>query len=322
MGQTRERKIEYLSKVEKIFSEYTKALIVNADNVGSTHMQNIRIALRGKAVLLMGKNTLIRKALRDMIDAGGNANLEAIIPLLKGNVGIILTKGDLGDSRKLIESLRVAAPAKVGSIAPCDVLIPKGDTGLEPTQTAFLQALNIATKINKGQIQILDDKIVITAGNRVGNSEATLCQKLKIMPFTYGLSVLSVYDDGSVFEPSILEITDDKILKSFSQGIQNIASLSLAIGVPSSASIPHSISNAYKNILGISFGTEWSFPRVQELKDLLSNPEALAAAAAAASAASAPAAAAPAAAKKEKKEEKKEEPEEEEDGDMGFGLFD
>lgn len=321
---TRERKVEYLAKVEKIFGEYTKALVVHADNVGSTHFQNIRRTIRkgGETTILMGKNTLIRKAIRDLIESTGNNALDALVPHLKGNVGLVLTKGDLSEVRKTIETLRVAAPAKVGAIAPVDVLVPKGDTGLEPTQTAFLQALNIPTKINKGQIQILDDKIIITKGQKVGNSEATLCQKLKILPFTYGLNILQVYDDGSIYEPAVLDVTDDQILKRFSEGIQNIASLSLAIGVPTSASIPHSISNAYKNIVAIAIGSEWSFARVQELKDLLDNPEALAAASAAAAAPVAAAAAAPAAAAAAAPAAAAKDEDEDEDGDMGFGLFD
>merc|ERR1711920_864754 len=39
-------------------------LLVEADNVGSKQMQQIRISLRGHAVVLMGKNTMMRKAIR------------------------------------------------------------------------------------------------------------------------------------------------------------------------------------------------------------------------------------------------------------------
>merc|ERR1711879_923034 len=94
-------------------------------------------------------------------------------------------------------------------IAPCDVTIPAGDTGLEPTQTAFLQALNIATRINKGQIMILNDVKLLTEGEKVGASQATLLQKLKIRPFHYGLQVLSIFDDGSVYGPKVLDFNFD-----------------------------------------------------------------------------------------------------------------
>jgi large subunit ribosomal protein LP0 len=311
-----ERKEEYLNTLKNLLDTYANILLVRADNVGSKHMQSIRRSLRGKAVVLMGKNTMIRKGIRANLD--NKPELEVIIPLLKGNIGLVFTNGDLAEVRKTVEGLRVSAPAKAGAISPVEVLIPKGDTGLEPTQTGFLQALNIATKINKGQIQILDDKILLVPGQKVGNSEAALLQKLKINPFSYGLTVFQVYENGSIFDPSILDKTTESILKSFSEGIQNIASLSLAIGFPTLASIPHLVAHAYQNIVAVALGTEYTFERVKELKELLSNPGALAAAAAAA-AAPAPAKEEKAPAKQEKKAPVKEESSEEEE--MGLDLF-
>lgn len=43
----------------------------------------------------------------------------------------------------------VPAPAKMNAIAPLDVVVSAGPTGMEPSQTGFFQVLNIATKINK-----------------------------------------------------------------------------------------------------------------------------------------------------------------------------
>lgn len=52
-------------------------------------------------------------------------------------------------------------------------------------------------------------------GDKVGASEATLLNMLNISPFTYGLVVLHVYDQGTVFSPKVLDITDEDLLKSF-----------------------------------------------------------------------------------------------------------
>ena len=41
---------------------------MGADNVGSKQMQQIRMSLRGKAVVLMGKNTMMRKAIRGHLE--------------------------------------------------------------------------------------------------------------------------------------------------------------------------------------------------------------------------------------------------------------
>merc|ERR1719253_621108 len=109
-----------------------------------------------------------------------------------GNIGFVFTCGELSDLDSVIKEYVKPAAAKAGVIAPCSVTIPKGPTGLDPAQTSFFQALNIATKINKGSIEIINDCKVIVEGNKVGSSEAALLTKLGIKPFEYGLSIAHV----------------------------------------------------------------------------------------------------------------------------------
>ena len=308
-----ERKEGYIKKLNDLLSTYNKILLVGADNVGSHHMQEIRRSIRANANLLMGKNTMVRRVIRQ-----SHPELQSLLPYVKGNVGFVFTNADLGEVRNQLLSQRVAAPAKAGAISPCDVIIPKGDTGLEPTQTAFLQALNIATKINKGQIQIINDKQILTAGEKVGSSEATLLQKLSIKPFSYGLTVQVIYDEGFIYKPEVLDITPADILSKFSEGVSKLAQLSLQIGYPTLASIPHSFARAFKNVLAIAVATDYTFKQAEEIKNILENPEAFAAAAASAVVQEAPKSAAP----KDDKPAAKDDDEEESEGDMGFGLFD
>lgn len=108
----------------------------------------MRIALRGKAEMLMGKNTMIRKALRGL--AADNPDIAKLMNVVRGNVGFVFTKGDLAEIRDQLESFKVAAPARAGGIAPCEVTVPAGNTGMGPEKTQFFQALNIQTKITKG----------------------------------------------------------------------------------------------------------------------------------------------------------------------------
>jgi len=307
-------KANYFTKLVSLLDEYPKCFIVGADNVGSKQMQEIRIALRGQAVVLMGKNTMMRKAIRGHME--NNPDLERLLPHIKQNVGFVFTKEELTHVRDLLLANKVKAPAKAGAIAPLDVIVPAQNTGMGPEKTSFFQALSIPTKITKGTIEIIKDVPLIKTGDKVGMSESTLLNMLKISPFSYGLVLQKVYDSGSVFDPEILDITDEDLLSKFSSGIANVAALSLAISYPTIASVPHSVVNGMKNLLAIAAATEITFKEAETVKAFLADPSAFAAAAPAAAAAGAPAAAAadaPAA---------KEESEEEEDDDMGFGLFD
>ncbi|XP_023328575.1 60S acidic ribosomal protein P0 [Eurytemora carolleeae] len=305
-------KAGYFEKLATLLEEYPKCFIVGADNVGSKQMQEIRIALRGKAVVLMGKNTMMRKAIRGHLEK--NPELDRLLPHIKNNVGFVFTKNDLTEVRDLLVANKVKAPAKAGALAPLDVVVPAQNTGMGPEKTSFFQALSIPTKITKGTIEIISDVDLITAGDRVGMSEATLLNMLKMSPFTYGLVVQKVYEAGSVFDPAILDITEADIKAKFMSGVASVAAVSLEIGYPTMASVPHSLVNGMKNLLAIAAVTDITFKEAEMIKEFLADPSKFAAAAPAAAAAAPAAAAAKPAAKVEE--------EEEEDDDMGFGLFD
>jgi len=304
-------KANYFARLVSYLEDYPKCFIVGADNVGSKQMQQIRIGLRGTAVVLMGKNTMMRKAIKGHLEK--NPALEKLLPHIKGNIGFVFTNADLTEVREKLLENKVQAPAKPGALAPLDVIIPAQNTGLGPEKTSFFQALAIPTKISKGSIEMINDVHLVKEGERVGASEATLLNMLNISPFSYGLVVEQVYDSGTIFEPKILDIKPEDLRDRFLQGVRNVAAVSLQIGYPTVASAPHSIVNGFKNLLAVAAVTDISFKEAETLKEYLKDPSKFAAAA--------PVAAAASPAKEAKKEEKKEESEEEDD-DMGFGLFD
>jgi large subunit ribosomal protein LP0 len=47
-------------------------------------MHEIRISLRGEAVVLMGKNTMVRRAVKGFIQEGSMSDIERILPHVKG----------------------------------------------------------------------------------------------------------------------------------------------------------------------------------------------------------------------------------------------
>merc|ERR1739840_22110 len=118
--------------------------------------------------------------------------------------------------------------------------IPAQNTGLGPEKTSFFQALQIPTKISRGTIEIVNDVQLLKEGDKVGASEATLLNMLNISPFNYGLA--------------------------------NVAAVSLAIGYPTVASVPHSVVNGFKNLLAIAAVTDITFKEAATLKEYLADP--------------------------------------------------
>ncbi|KAL4342604.1 hypothetical protein GQ457_08G010720 [Hibiscus cannabinus] len=192
----------------------------------------------------------------------GNQAFLNLIPLLQVvNVGLIFTKGDL---KEVSEE------------------VAKSST-FQPRLTRVL--------LKSSQLWSLSRRVTRLA----------LLAKHGIRPFSYGLIVPSVYDNGSVFSPEVLDLTEEDLIEKFATGVSMVTALSNAISYPTLAAAPHMFINAYKNVLS-------SFPQADKVKEYLADPSKFAVAAADAGAAAV--------------EEKKPELEEEFDDNMGFSLFD
>jgi large subunit ribosomal protein LP0 len=268
MPLSREKKEKYFAKLRGFLDEFNKCFLVGVDNVGSLQLAQIRMACRGKAEILMGKNTMIRKILREYLAENPGHGFEKILPLMQGNIGFVFTNGDLAEVKKILDDNQLPAPARVGAIAPCNVICPAGPTGCDPGQTSFFQALQIQTKITKGQIEIINQVTVTLEGEKVGASEAALLQKLDIKPFAYGCVVQHVYDDGALFSPKVLDMTNEILQQKFNAAAKVVASVALVCGVPTLASLPHSVAHAFNNCVALAIeNVDVAFDEAAPYKD-------------------------------------------------------
>merc|ERR1719253_2331171 len=206
--------------------------------------------------MVFGKNTMIRRCIRNLCEEESHPEWESIVPKMIGNLGFIFTSGDFDPVMEVIAEYVKPAAAKAGVIAPCSCEIPKGPTGLDPAQTSFFQALNIATKINKGSIEIINDCTVIKEGNKVGSSEAALLTKLNVKPFSYGLMVKYIYE-GGVFSPDVLKITDDVLIGKMMAGIVACRQLSMGLSFLTAASLAPTIANGFANVVAVALEADY-----------------------------------------------------------------
>lgn len=265
-----EKKIQYKERLEAYLEEYPNILIIGVDNVGSNQMQKVRLAIRGRAVVLMGKNTMIRKIFRDNMEK--RPGLEDLLPLIVGNVGMVFCGDEMQEIRTIVTEFTVPASAKTGAIAPCDVIVPAGPTGLDPGQTSFFQALDILTKINRGSIEIINKVHLVRKGDKVSSSAVALMSKMNIQPFFYGITIDNVYENGSVYSAAVLDMTDAVLIGKFMAASNVLASIGLQVGYPCSATVPHSLANAFQTLVSVSLATEYTFEEAQKYKDYLADP--------------------------------------------------
>merc|ERR1719168_538289 len=227
----------------------------------------------------MGKNTMIRKALEFGHAKHPEAGMDKLRAATNGNVGYIFaTNCILDDVREVLSKHRKSAAAKSGQVSMVDMSLPAGPSGMDPSQTSFFQALNIGTKIVKGQIELVSDFPILKAGDKVSPSAAVLLTKLGIKPFEYGMEVEQVFQDGSVFAAAVLDIKDDVLITKFLAGVANMAAFSREVGIPTEAGLPHAFGNAFRNVAALVADIDFTFKEVEKVKLFLADPTAYAAA--------------------------------------------
>lgn len=85
------------------------------------------------------------------------------------------------------------------------------------------------------------------------------------------MSVKKVYEDGAIFEPKILDITEDDIKNRLMSSIANLASISMASGYIVKPAIPHLLGNAFKNLASVTFTSDYTFKQADALKEAAKN---------------------------------------------------
>jgi len=172
---------------------------------------------------------------------------------------MIWTNGDLHKIKDILDANSREAPARVGSLAPKDVVVPAGPTGLDPKQTGFFQALSIQTKIVKAQIEIVNPVTIIHEGEKINQSQAALLDKLKIRPFEYKMHIKNYLDEGQIIDAKVLSISPDSILDAFKKGGNNLTALSLGSGYVIPSAAPHLLMNAFKNLACVGIAADYEF---------------------------------------------------------------
>lgn len=275
------RKRDIVRRLCECFAKYKQVVIVSLDNVSTNQIHAARTILREgeyKGEMIIGKNTLIKKALHFMTanpdpsspDYEEHSKLTqkkkllSLFPLMKLNVGLIFSEEPYTELREKIEAEKLKMPARTGVIAPCDVVIPAGPTGIETGKIDLFHKLNFQCKTVKSAIEITKDLKVITKGEKVSEGATQICKLLQIVPFEYSLSFQQVYLDGVILDQSIIEMPLENIVESFKDYAGYLTALSLGANIPNVLSVPQFVANGFKTLLAIGSESGYSFKALED----------------------------------------------------------
>jgi large subunit ribosomal protein L10 len=231
-------KKEEVDDLARIIEEYDSVGVVGIAGIPSKQLQDMRRDLHGTAVLRVSRNTLQTHALED-------AGLGDLVEHIGGQVGIIATDENPFSLYKELEASKTPAPINEGEIAPNDIVIPEGDTGVDPGPfVGELQGIGANARIEEGSIQVMEDSTVLEAGGTVSADLTNVLNELGIEPKEVGLDLRAVIADGVLFSPEDLDIDIEAYRSDVSTAAARARNLSLNASFPTATTAPTLIAKA------------------------------------------------------------------------------
>ena len=242
-------KYEFVDKIVKLSREYPVIGIVNINNIPAAQMQKMRRELRNEAVLIVGRNRLIKLAL----EKSPRKNLKELAKYIEGQTGIVFTKMNAFKLAKFMEKTKTKAPAKGGEVAPEDIVVHGGETPFKPGPIiSEFQKVGLPAAVQKGKIVIRKDTLLVKKGEVISRDVAQVLTKLEIYPITVGLDLRAAYEDEIVFPKEVLHVDTEKVYGDLLNAIQYAVNLSVNMAWPTKLTMPLLIGKAARDAMSLA----------------------------------------------------------------------
>ncbi len=254
----KEWKVKLANELRELAKKHRVVGIADITGLPSNLMHKIRAKLRGKVFIKVAKKNIIRKAFE-------GTEFEKLIKHLEGQPALIFADYDAFEVFRDIDKLKEPAPIKAGQVAPKDIVVPAGGTGLPPGPAiGELQKAGIPAKIEKGQIAVLKDTVVAKAGEVVKPEVAAALNLLGIYPVEKGLEVIAIYQEGLVFTRDVLAVDVEKIKGMLSDAFSYAFNLAYHIDWFTKEIAELKLSDAFTKALSLALELEWEAPETLE----------------------------------------------------------
>ena len=253
MAHVAEWKKEEVEDLKELIKSHNVVAMANLEDIPAPQLQKMRRNLKETTTIKMSRKTLMSLAL----DQSEKNNIIDLKDHMEGQPALIFTNMNPFKLYKILEDSKTAAPAKAGSIAPSDILVPKGDTSFKPGPIlGELQKIGIPAKIEKGKIVITKDKVIVAEGESVPRDVAGILTRLEIEPMEVGIDLIAAYEDETIYTSDLLTIDRDKTLSDIMSAYSKALNLSVNASIYTKETIPIIIQNAVSKSMNLALNAE------------------------------------------------------------------
>ncbi len=233
-----EWKREEVDALVETLDSYDSIGVVSIAGIPSRQLQDMRRELHGSAELRVSRNTLLRRALEE-------TGLGELTEHVSGQVGLVGTNDNPFGLYRELEASKTPAPIGAGEVAPNDIVIPEGDTGVDDGQfIGDLKQAGVDSRFQDGAVTVTDETVALEAGEEVDEQLANVLSTLGMEPKEVGLDLRAVVSDGVLFDPEDLDIDYDAYRQDIQTATSRGRNLAVNAAIPEPSVLPSLLSTA------------------------------------------------------------------------------
>ncbi|MFH0955560.1 MAG: 50S ribosomal protein L10 [Candidatus Micrarchaeota archaeon] len=235
------KEAEFVS-LQKLAKEYPVIALANIEGFPADLFQRLRKKLSGKAIIKVSKRLVIQRALKE-----SGIKSKEFPEYARRMTAVIFTKLSPFELAHFLKKNKGSTGAKAGQIAPEDITVPAGDTGLPPGPALTdLKNAGLKVKMMGPTIHVDADTIVAKAGQLITPAVANVLSKLNIKPIKVGLNLTAVLEGDTVYLPAVLDIDEEQMLANLQTAYMSALGLALEIGYMTPATVEIMVGRAFK----------------------------------------------------------------------------
>jgi large subunit ribosomal protein L10 len=237
-------------ELQELPKKYNVIALSKMNKVRATQLMTLRKKFHGQIIIKIIKNKVAQRAFQKVSNISG---IEDLSKELEGQCALMFTNISPFKLNLFFSENKVFLPAKGGDLAPTDIIVPAGNTGIPPgpVLSEFKEA-KVQTKIDQGSIAVTKDTVVAKSGEVISQKLASLISKLDIKPIEAGVLVNYAISEGLQFRDKDLQLDVKEYVKELQQSYTSALNLAIELVYFAPETISSIISLAYQKSLNVA----------------------------------------------------------------------
>ena len=259
-------KRDAVEELKRVFKEYPTIGLAALYRVKANQLHEMRRKLRGTALLKVSKNALVKMALKELMENGEFKRSDALFKHLEGQNILIFTKEDPFKLARMLDEVKIPSFARPGDIAPEDIVVQEGNTGLPPGPlVSEFNEVGLPARIVSGSIWISKTTVIAKKGDVISDKLASVLAKLGVKPVKVGLNLKVAYSDGLVYPVEMLKLDIESYKNELLKAWENAFKLALALKYLTPETLPRILVECYSTSLRLALSIGYLTPETLPL---------------------------------------------------------